>query len=177
MASLLTEYRKRHKKTFVLPTNEGVCFFDLNGIPAAICLTSLAGRSYSTCYRCAERPCRMIAEVFRPHGHGYHGYNISMHTHIEPDTDILKLVDTQVIGGVVPFMPTSQRDLEFWLWRFFSLNLRSKPLYPKKETMPELSTLEEMVAVAMRQPKSYAVYYAMFELFIIGRKYLIYGGL
>jgi hypothetical protein len=173
MATLLAEYRKRHKKNFVSTTNEGVCFFDVNDLPALICLTSLSTRSCTTCTRCTERPCSMIVELFQPTVGTYYQ---SYHGHCEPDSDIVKLIEKFGIKEAKPFMPNTQRDLEIWLWRFFVSSGRVRLHASKRESIKELQTLEEMATVAMRYPKSFSTYYSMFETFLLGRKYLMFGG-
>jgi hypothetical protein len=92
--NLLSEYCKRLKENFVVPTNDGICFFNEHKRPAFICLTSVLPKSVQICHKChilansitldsktspEYEKNAMIVELFAPdkdYGCSFYGFEV-----------------------------------------------------------------------------------------------------
>lgn len=174
MSSLLTEYCNRHRcAQYVLPTNDGMCFFNDHKRPAFVCLTSTYPRSYSTCMQCAQNNS-VIVEMFGPSRE--ESFSFSGHSHVSPDTDISALVK-----DFSPVSLKSNDEIERWLWQFFIFHNRLrysrvwKTWSDEQETTSEpLRTHEQMAHCAIKYPRYFNIYYTMYLTFTVGRKYLLF---
>src|SRR5579859_2893855 len=131
MANLLIEYCKRHNTEFVLPTNNGMCFFNHNDTPAFICLTSMRLHQQVCllsptevpiegihsqkliCKKCSTKESLIIIELF---GRRLaNRFEFLLHDHIHPDTDIIKYIKDSGHENLKPVYLKTGRDIELWL--------------------------------------------------------------
>ena len=174
MSSLLTEYCKRHRNLgIVLPTQDGLCFFNDHKRPATVCLTSTYPRSYTTCIRCSQNDS-VIVELFEPNRED--AFTHLGHHHVQPDYDIARFV-----GGQTPVFIKNYGDIELWLWHFFLFHNRLRysrvwKAWTDTQTIESepLRTREQMAQCAIRHQRIFNVYYNMYQTFTVGRNYLLY---
>jgi hypothetical protein len=185
VANLINEYRRRHGLNFVLPLDEGLCYFDLAKKPGAIVLTSSPSRSITTCRQCLKHQQVLVAELFIHTGLVAPDpvFKQVAHEHIHPDTDLRTWVNEKIGDPKKVYEPveaTDDRDVEVWLWRFFT---RHNPIFNRKWTNKEepFRSLEQISWVIDKYGK-HSNYPALFEFFYknlyytftLGRKYLLY---
>jgi hypothetical protein len=171
--NLITEYQKRHSTCSIPLCHDGVCFFEHNGQPALIVLTSLSCRCWTTCPQCeVDKNPNVIVEFFVPGSAG--AFYISGHHHVDPCTDLLKCMDKIGFRGYVPYYAPKPRDCETWLWRFTTQNSRFRGL-KVVETDQQLKLVEQMVHAVQKHPKLYQAYYVAHEVFLHQRKYMLFG--
>lgn len=184
MGNLLSEYRRRHNSNFIWASNDGVCFFNKNRKPAAVCLLTDACRAVSTCEYCHSRTPKFVCEVLA-HTDRLASRNIVkilFHEHVDVDIDVNKVL-TSLDPDFVPYHAKDQKDIETWLWHFF-LQMRPFAKYPQfdkfvksqdKKQTNVMRSLDQMFWSARNQPATYALFYERLYLpFIIGRNYLLY---
>lgn len=159
-----------------MPTNEGFCFFNENGRPAIICLTSATPKNVKTCEVCGTPDSWLVAELFHPSRD--EGIIQISHTHVWPDRDLTKLVQG---FGVEPVYMKTGGDVERWLWQFYLDNSRLRRSRNWITWVRELATTEEplrtyemMTHCAMEHPRAYNVYYSIYQRVVAGRKYLLF---
>jgi hypothetical protein len=185
VTSLITEYRKRHGLTCVMSVDEGVTFFDSNKKPSAIVMTSSHSRSVTNCRECLGHKGGLIGELFVHTGqhHPKQVYRLARHEHIEADVDLCAWANKHNPGGskLEPFTPSSDREVECWLWQFF---IRNNPAYLRKWANKEepLRSIEQMAWTIdnsgnyPNQPRTFECFYkSLYYTFLLGRKYTIYG--
>ena len=185
MANLINEYRRRHGLNFVLPLDEGLCYFDLAKKPGAIVTTSSPSRCATTCRQCLKHQPSLIAELFVHTGSAAPNavYKQVAHEHVAPDTDLRSWVNQKIGDGKKVYEPVEamdDREVECWLWRFF---VRHNPVFNRKWANKEepLRSLEQIAWVIDKYGK-HSTYPALFEFFYknlywqftLGRKYLLY---
>lgn len=175
--NLSIEYYKRHDEKFIMPTNDGLCFFNEYKRPAFICHTSTNPKTHNICYRCGHKDSLIVLEVFSPHRDAV--FQQITHQHIHPDGDILE--EMLKFGTLTPVSFGCNEKLDTWLWKFFLFHnrlRRAKSWIKWKEEQEEcpepLDTYNEMTFCAKHYPKVYNEYYGMYQKLISGRKYLLY---
>lgn len=182
MGSLLEEYRKRHKISCVWPVNEGILFFEKQGKPAAIAVTSSYTKSLSVCPACPLNPDSIILEI-------YHLYKFPKcvkritHTHMPPDADLIDYICNHVPKGeeYSPYISSGERDQERWLWELFLLTSpfagHSKWesfLQTQKTTDPKLVWLEQAFWATLNAPAQFKTYYnAIYSVCMVNRCYIL----
>lgn len=175
MANLLTEYRERHKTNFILPIDEGVCFFNLNKKPHLICLTSSLSRNYSTCRQCLKHIGGLIAEVFLYNSTNY--FSLIKHEHIDPDLDLGNFVNKVTNEKLIPFVAYSEIDVECWLWNFYLSNY--EVFLRKWENKVEPCRMLEQVSFCFQDRGNFkhleTFYTKFYQTFLLGRKYILFG--
>lgn len=192
--NLLSEYCKRSKNNFVIPTNDGICFFNEHNRPAIIGTTSVLPKAKQICYKCkilesndpfAAKTTEyeksvIIVELFVPDK--YCGYSADRHFHVSADSDVLKEISNYGYGNVEPVHLNHGRDIEIWLWNFFLFHSpirRSADwdrfLSSQKTNTQPLKCYEQMAHCAINYPKIYEQYYNIYQSFVPGRKYLLFG--
>lgn len=179
MANLMTEYFRRHKENYILPTNEGVCFFNEHKRNALICLTSVTPKAISTCLKCGVEDASITVELIKPHPD--EGFRIHLHDHIAPDTDLNEYVTSKGIGSLTPVSLKDTREIEVWFWNFFLFHNRLRrsrvwQTWVKTQTTTDELTkcYEQMTRCAANWPKIYPVYYNIYQTLLVGRKYLLF---
>lgn len=183
MGNLLNEYRRRHNSNFIWGSSDGVCFFNKNRKPAAICLLTDMCRAGTVCDYCSGRQPRFVCEVFTLNRWGSREpLKILAHDHIDVDIDVSKFM-SKLDANFVPYHAKDQKDIEAWVWNFF---LQLQPFsrcdsyieFAKKQDKKDSNTmrsLEQMIWAATNMPEIFSVYYARFyQLSVIGRNYLLY---
>jgi hypothetical protein len=183
--SLITEYRKRHNLNCVMSIDEGVTFFDVNKKPHAIVLTSSHSRSVTNCRACLSHSEGLIGELFIHNDACYpqNVYRMVRHEHLEADVDLCAWANTHIPGQVKlePFITSSERKLECWLWQFY---IKNHPSYHRKwanKDEPDRSL--EQIAWTIDKALNYdssprlfeSFYKSIYYTFLLGRKYTIYG--
>lgn len=175
--NLITEYCNRHNTEFLIPTNNGVLFFNDYKRPALICLTSNTPKAFTACPLCASEETLMTVELFAPGKDS--SFTHVAHHHVHPDTDLLQHINKQAGIDLKPVRLTSSRDMECWLWSFFLFHhrlRRSRNWMAWREQLEitcEVSrTYAEMTHCAVKFPRYYANYYTIYQTFTVGRKYL-----
>ena len=176
--NLLVEYCKRRRTEFVLPTNDGLCFFNTAGQPTLVCLTSHTPKSFSTCGRCVSNQS-MTIELFTFRD----ALSQIIHDHVQPDTDLLHYTRSLLGVNLEPVYLKNHRDTEIWLWHLFAANYRKLRDLRSWQTWNGnhpfdcdlRRAYEQMTHCAMHLPRVYNVYYTMYQTFVAGRKYLLYG--
>jgi len=183
MASLIQEYRQRHGMNFVMPLDEGLCFFDRAKKPDAIVITSSHSRHMTTCRRCLSNKGSLVGEIVVHSGLSFPSdtYNIVKHEHISPDLDLRQWVNDVLPGNHEPVVVTDDRHIECWLWRFF---IRYTPAYVRKWSSKEepYRSIEQMMWTIQNKNSTQtnrrmfeAFYKNIYYNFVLGRKYLLYG--
>ncbi len=121
--SLMDEYRRRHDIDGVWPANEGVLFFEREGKPALICMTSSHSKSVTTCPACPANKGGLTLEVYQ-HRRFPQCVRQVTHIHIPPDGDLLEYIRRHVKEGdeYVPVVMHGDREQERWVWEFFLLS-------------------------------------------------------
>lgn len=184
MGNLLSEYRRRHNSNFIWASNDGVCFFNKNRKPAAVCLLTDACRAVSSCDFCHSRQPKFVCEVVEPAERFHMRYLIKLlfHEHVEVDIDVAKVMGS-LDDSYVPYHAKDQKDIETWLWHFF---LQTRPFvkYPQFEQFAKeqdkkqsnvMRSLDQMLWTASTLPSTYAIFYErMYLPFVVGRNYLLY---
>lgn len=170
MANLLTEYRKRHGASFIVPMDEGLCFFNgPDGQPAVVAVTSSPSRSMGSCRMCVTQKTPMIVEVLRSDPNSLTFLSDPIHQHILPDADLVRVVHGLNLPGG-PFTPVTfrgDREVEGWLWRLFSKSVRGMA---KRRDDP----FEDMVAVGLRNPPILDTFFKyVFQPILLNRRYLL----
>lgn len=167
--NLMQEYRRRHNQDFVWSSQAGCCFFnDRNDEPALICLTNLQGQAFSTCTQCAQSYPGMIIELFSL-AEAFPHYNLSSHTHVGPDLDLMKIMRQRDLFPVV----AKPRDLEMWLWKVF-IKYNKIDLGTSWEKLCN-GELDRMFVCASKFSATYQRFYGMCQMFLAGKKYLLLG--
>lgn len=184
MSNLLGEYRRRHNSNFIWAATDGVCFFNKNKKPAAVCVLTEPIRSVYGCCSCSSSLPKFVCEFFTPSSmlSNRRVINMIKHEHIGADTDISK-VAAKIDSNFVPFVAKDQKDIESWLWSFF---LQTDPfnryhdfdLFVKNQDkkMPNfIKATDQMVWTICNAPDLYSLYYSkLYQPFLIGRHYLLY---
>ena len=170
--NLLTEYQRRHDDLFIPVVHDGICFFnDKNGTPSLIATTSLACRSFSTCYDCNDLKSTIIVELFVPGGGG--SFNVAGHFHVDICSDLMKfLKENYYVKDIVPFYAKDMRDLEIWLWKFCSTG-KMRGL-KSLETDEKIKMIEQIVYACQKQSKLYGAYHIAYEAFLPNRRYMLF---
>jgi hypothetical protein len=182
MGNLLSEYRRRHNSNFIWASNDGVCFFNKNRKPAAVCLLTDANR-VSTCEFCHSRQPRFVCEVLAPSERFDRNLvKILSHEHVDVDIDVAKVL-VKLDEGYVPYHAKDQNDIETWLWHFF-LQTRPFAKHPSFERFTKgqdkkqtnvMRSIDQMLWASVQLSSVYAVYYErLYTPFVIGRNYLLY---
>lgn len=186
MASLIVEYRKRHGLACVMSIDEGVTFFDVNKKPFAIAMTSSHSRSVTNCRECLNTTGGLIGELFVHTGKFYpkQTYNMIRHEHLEPDVDLCVWANKYASckSKLEPFIPSSDRELECWLWQFF---IHNNPIFLRKwhNRDEPMRSLEQIAWTIGNSGVNYKNNSQLFEYFyknvyytfLLGRRYTIYG--
>jgi hypothetical protein len=185
MGNLLSEYRRRHNSNFIWASNDGVCFFNKNKKPAAICLLTDYCRTVTTCEFCHIQHPKFVCEVLAPGERGSSSrsvINILFHEHVNVDIDISKVMET-LDKEYIPYHAKDQNDIEAWLWNFY---LQLRPFsrhaafdqYVKqqdKRNSNVMRSLDQMMWAATNIPSQYSLYYErLYQPVLIGRNYLLY---
>ncbi len=170
--NLQVEYYRRHKQDVVLPANGGLCFFNELKKPSMICLVGGSPKISQTCPLC-NKSDTITLEIFAPDREI--GIVSVSHKHVHPDTDLAKL------GLGQPVYLKDGADVEVWVWNFFLQNSRlkkSKNWVTWSRSLGEMNshmrTAEELVHCAMEHPRSYNLYYEIYQSVTAGRKYLTF---
>ena len=184
MTSLITEYRKRHSLNCVMSVDEGVTFFNVNKKPYAIVLTSSHSRSVTSCRKClSPKNSGLIGELFVRTNKCFPNqmFKLISHEHLDPDVDLVDWGSKCSKSKLEPFLPSSDLEIESWLWQFFVIN---NEIYKRKwvnKNEPERS-LEQIAWTIdnsgnhQSHPRLYEAFYKNFYCtFILGRKYTIYS--
>jgi hypothetical protein len=183
MGNLLSEYRRRHNSDFIWASNDGVCFFNKNRNPTAICLLTDSCRAFSNCELCSIKKPRFVCEVLTLGK--LKSNNIAQmvyHEHVEVDIDIAKVIN-ELDSELTPYHAKNQNDIESWLWNFF-LQLQPFDKYPHfkkfvksqdKKDSNVMRSIDQMLWAALNTPSLYGVYYErLYRPLIVGRNYLLY---
>jgi hypothetical protein len=181
--NLATEYSKRHGNEFILPTNDGLCYFNDYKRHALIATTSSTFRSHTACHLCGDK--RFITlELFSPSLD--EAFTVMHHGHIHPDEDVYSVIreisSRKLISCVTPVYLKTGAEIETWLWKFFLFHNRLRRsqrwinfIVKKKITEdPIMSSYEEMTICACHFPKKFNLYYRAYQEFVTGRKYLLF---
>lgn len=172
MSNLIVEYQKRHHNSSIPVNHDGLCFFDIQGEPSLIAMTSLSCRSFGTCPKCEDKKPSIIVELFQS---GYNGmFLLTRHDHVDPTIDLYQYVKDHGHRNAKPFMAKKPRDLEFWLWNFTTHGTPTPRGFRYAEYESDLQRLERMFWSAVKQPKLYNAYYIAYEAFLPKRAYLLY---
>ena len=181
--NLAVEYYTRHKTSVILPTNDGMCFFNNHKKPAVIALTSVTPKAYTSCKRCAETNSWIAIDLFIPNRDM--GFEFTSHQHVSPDTNLVNFIKESTLPeskSLEPAMFPSGQEIELWLWKFFfdHNSLKRSPSYSQwakqQQTVDEpLRTCEQMARVATFHTKCFHAYFAMYQILITGRKYIYCG--
>jgi hypothetical protein len=186
MGNLLSEYRRRHNSNFIWASNDGICFFNKNRKPAAICLVTETSRVINHCDLCHVRQPKFICEIYSPNKFNNIGelINLLCHEHIEADADVTQVIN-KIDSSLMPYYAKDQKDIESWLWNFF---LQTDPFSKKYSNSFEefvkqqgnrnsnvMRSIEQMLWTISTVPNIYPIYYQkLYQPFIIGRNYMLY---
>jgi hypothetical protein len=183
MGNLLSEYRRRHKSDFIWGMTDGVCFFNKNRRPFAICLLSDPTKALSNCDRCWQRPTKFICEIIcSSFNKKTNNINIVRHEHINADEDLSKFMK-KIDAGLVPYLARDHRDIETWLWNYFvQFKPFKKPIifdeYVKNQDKRQSGiskALDQMLWCAINYPSIYSLFYEdLYTHILVGRNYLLY---
>lgn len=186
MTSLITEYRTRHNLNCVMSVDEGVTFFNINKKPFAIVLTSSHSRSVTNCRQClSSKNGGLIGELFVHTNQCYPNqiFSLISHQHLEADVDLVDWANqySSSKDRLDPFLPSSDLQIESWLWQFFITNneIYKRKWVNKNETQRFLEQIAWTVDNSgnhQNNPRLYETFYKNFYCrFILGRKYTIYS--
>lgn len=185
MGNLLNEYRRRHNSSFIWASNDGVCFFNKNRKPAAVCLLTDVCRAVVSCELCHTKNPKFVCEVLAPKDSAYSVgfFKILRHEHVGVDIDVNKIL-TNLDSKFVPYYAKDQKDIETWLWQFFiQMQPFAKSQYQfnkfvksqDKRQTGVMRSLDQMFWTIECFPSVYSIFYDRLYLpFIIGRNYLLY---
>lgn len=172
MSNLAVEYFRRHGSNVVLPTNDGVVFFN-----DLICLTSVSPKTVNCCSYCGK-DYRIVVEFIATTRDK--AVNVIFHGHVEPDTDLVKCMKN-FYSDSKPVYLKNNTEIEVWLWNYYLLKSKLHLSKTWKEFAQTLTTKEPfrtnqmLTWCALNLTRVFQSYYSLYQTVVVGRKYLLYG--
>ena len=174
MPSILEEYRRRHRIESINPIPEGVLFLSDGPAKRLVCLTSSYTKSTTLCEECASAPPKLVLELFKPSCIPYL-IQLVVHCHIEPDADLLEVIQVVMGSRYVPFMSKGERDQEEWLWRTFrqAVGQGNGNRQQRREALQE-NWIADAIRLASNNPDLFSNFYEqMYSPLVINRRYIL----
>jgi hypothetical protein len=179
MPDLISEYRTHINSDFVLPSDEGVVFFDFQRQPHSIAVVSSPSRALTVCpEQCAgQSRGKMVLEILTPSLHSTAlPYEIMLHTHIHPDTDLINFCSKFFSSDIKPFPIVSRQDAESWFWNFFEATAIYKMATAKHKienlSKDSLTRFLQNVMNANNLHKWWSYYMDLYVNILASRRYL-----
>jgi len=181
MTSIVNEYRRRHRSTFVWPVNDGFCFFVKKNRPSLVVTISENSRSLTNCKRCSFDGNLVVEGYILNNPLAICSIKRMFHFHARPNVDLCSIISKHE-EGFEALALRNETDADLFLWRMF---LQTKPFSCDKDYLKfeqaltdknlRVKTVEQMLWVAMHRKEIFTYYYdGIYSTLMAGRRYILF---